>query len=209
MSRKVLAVFGFAILGLGMPTQAADTISDNLTNVIGGDVTINGSSWSAQAFTTTTAGHIINSVILNMTRDGSTTGTVELYIYNLDVNNKPANQIAFLGSKDINSLIPISQANITFGGLNFNLAQTTTYYLLLRGSNVQNGDARWSYTDDEAGTGFPSYCSRTITSGASWNTPSLDSPQVMNITAVPEPSTILLSTPGTIAIYMVSRRRHS
>lgn len=208
MHRRFLATLALVLLGLVSPARAADIIADNLSNTIGGDVTITDSSWSAQAFTTL-AGNVIDSIVVNMTRDGGTTGTVELYIYELDVDNKPKNSAyASVGSIDIATGLSTSPANVSFTNLNITLA-STTYYLLLRGSGVANGTARWSYTDDEAGIGFPSLYTRTITSGTSWNTPSPDSPQIMQITVVPEPSTILLSYLGTIAICMATRRRQS
>jgi len=210
MYRHLLAFCCLSILGLAGSSQAADILADNLGNTLGGDVTITDSTWSAQAFTTTLTGFVIDSITLNMTRDGSTTGTVELYIYELDVNNKPASlPLTFVGSKDIATELSTSPGNVDFPGLSITLDASTTYYLVMRGSSVADGTARWSYTDDETGTGFPSYYARSIDTGATWLGPLLDSPQIMKITAVPEPSTITLSAFGAIAIGLASRRRRN
>ncbi len=206
MQRFLIAICGLVLLSLAMPSQAADTIAYNLGNDVNGDVTINDAEWAAQAFTTL-SGNVIDSIIVNMKRDEFATGTVNLYIYDLGGDSKPLSQVAFVGSIDIATELPGTPGNIAFTNLGINLASTTSYYLLMSGSGVSNGSARWSFTDNEAGTGFPSLYSRTLNTGSTWTTPSSESPQMMAITVVPEPSTLVLSAASAVAIGSIARRR--
>jgi hypothetical protein len=200
MNRLALALCSLILIGMARPAQAADTISDNLTNTRNGGQSVNNNSWPAQAFATSLTAFVLESVTVDMSRDALATGTVELIIYDAaGTGGRPGSAVSgVFETIDVALDLSATPTPIVFSGLSVNLNPSTTYYLVLRGTGMSGGDALWSYTNTATGIGFPSNYSESNDSGGTWDAPVLTSPQKMSITAVPEPSTLFARWPRRI-----------
>ncbi len=147
MIRLTSALIGLLLCGVSQSSHAADTIADNLTNTRNGGQSVNNNSWPAQAFNTSLTAYVLDSVTLNMSRDGGASGTIELIVYDdLGTGGRPGNTASSVfATINVASQLSTTVADISFNGLNVVLNPSRTYYLVLRGVGFTiNFDALWS-----------------------------------------------------------------
>lgn len=200
-----------AMMVLNTATTSAVDIANNLSETRNGGVTIDASVPSvAQGFTTSAAGYIINniSVMLKQDNAASPDGTINFSIYTADGTGGAPNTLVSSISTVATTALPTSNASsYTLNSLNVTLSPNTTYYLVLTSTSTLGNGAAWGYTNSTNGTGFPS--NQSIYSSSAWSAPSTSFPQLMQISAVPEPSTYALAvlSIGTLAFARNQRRK--
>lgn len=192
LCRSVLLLFGVSF----MPASAAVVVFDNLSaGSPNGYFGVSNTQWTAQAFTTSSAGFIIQEVSLNLWNLGGTTGDFEVRIWDsLGGSGSPGAQVG--------PTIHIGQAEnlggfgtqYSISGLSVPLVADTTYYLVVAGTGLTDIDfgfdsypglLEWEATNVNT---LPSY----DTVGSGWTGP-FSQNLYMRITAVPEPTSMLLS----------------
>jgi len=201
---SVFSLLSVLVLTSWTPCKAVDVIiADNLGNTNTGSRTVTNSTWRSQQFTTTAGGYVVSKVVLPLYRSAvAMTGNYDVAIYSVSAG-LPGSQVYSVST--LASSLSTTTANQTFN-VSWALSPNTSYYLVVKGNGLSGGDVRWDFTEDTSGTGFPSTYARTLNSGGLWNNTSLFDPQLMQITAVPEPSTYVLSL-VTVGMFAVAAKR--
>jgi len=200
-----------AIMLLNTLNISAVDLADNLIETRNGGVTIDASVPAvAQGFSTTATGYIINSISVKLKQDNAASpdGTLNFSIYSADGTGGTPNTLVSSISTVATSALPTSSASVySLNSLNVTLSPNTSYYLVLTSTSTLGNGAAWGYTNSTNGTGFPS--NQSIYSSSSWSAPSTSFPQMMQISAVPEPSTYALAvlSIGTLAFARKQRRK--
>lgn len=208
---SVFALLSVCFLSSWSPCSAVDVVlADNLGSGVAGSSKLTASRWQAQAFQTQSNAYILNRIELPLYRTGTTAGTYEVSIY---TNNSgvPGTLVSGAQLSDQTSNLTTSSAIRSFA-ISWTLNPNTNYFLVLSGTGITASDVSWDYTDGTvAAIGFPSGYSRSTNGGVTWSAPSEFPEQMMRITAVPEPSTYILSlvTVGVFAGVAKRKRRRS
>lgn len=178
------------------------------------DSTLSSGGWFAQSFSTTTLENIVEEVTLRISSTiDSPSGNYSVGIYNYDTaTNSPSSLVSSIYSGS-GSELTSAYADVTFSGINIPLAASTKYFLVLVNEGLTESDLYWSYAPatDPPSKGFAGtfYASRAD-SNSSWFAAPVDgSPQKLKIvaSAVPEPSTYLLSVIGAVTVISMIRQR--
>ncbi len=208
MSRFTLVLASVLVIIASPAARAADLANNLASSSFGGNI-ITDSIWQAQAFTTLPTDFVLTSITLQL-RKGlvGTTGTLNISIYDsTGTGNRPGTAVgAVLATADVSTFTQ-EMVEYTFSGLNRVLSPTTTYYLVLSGTSITNGNAQWAVTSSTIGTGFPSNFADTLNSGTTWSAPLQSDPMIMRIVAVPEPSTYALGAICTGTLSYLGRRK--
>lgn len=212
-AKLFIATVGATLLG-GLSAASAAILSDNLGQTQSATDSINDLSFAAQAFTTTGTDFVIDSVTVAAHKSGSgVTGTLNLFFYdNTGSGGLPGTSVSGstpIASVDASALATTAGSTHAWTLLNYSLAPSTTYYVVLGGASVSGGQFQWDYTTSTSGTGFPSNYADSSNSGASWGSLSTANPQQMQVTAVPEPSVNVLGAIAAVTAAVTCRRTRS
>ena len=200
------------IIACSTSLSHAAVLADNLAETRNGNVQVTNTRFEAQSFTTTATDFLIQSVTISVQKSAAfSSGTLELFFFDATgTGGTPGSSIQLgpVASVAATSLTTTIDANHTFSLSNYALAPSTTYFVVLAGSGLSDGDEfQWNFTNSTSGTGFPSSYSRSDDSGSSWSAVDTTQPQKMSIAAVPEPSTFAVSAIGTALLCCFDRRR--
>jgi len=176
-------------------------------------------TWHGISFTTDNNAYTLDTVTLFMELGGGTaaasvaavgapaaadTPEVDLYSDNGGVPGTLIAALAAIGTPNF------SLQNIDFAGGGNALAANSTYWIVLR---ALSGEVSWGFAADNLGSGigFTDVWAETADSGATWAAHANDQPDQAEVTAdlvgVPEPSTLLMTGVGFLALAGVVRRR--
>ena len=168
-------------------SQAAVVLFDNLGQA-GGAYSSALPVSVAQAFTTTSAAHVLDEVSLPLWRSGEATGPYIIQLWDATGNDgTPGAQVgSALFSGLAQNLSTTPGALLTIPNLNITLSPNTTYYLVSGNTSVTpTADFMWALSDTNTSNFFEF-------SEGSWGGP-YPSNLKMRITAVPEPSTVAMA----------------
>lgn len=203
-------VFGAMIVAFStMPAIAVD-LANNLTETRNGNAQVSNTRFEAQSFTTSATDFVIDSVTVSVQKDTAfSAGTLNLFFFDATgAGGTPGSsvQVNPIASVPATSLTTTIDANYTFSLLNYALAPSTAYFVVLGGSGLTESFFGWNFTNSTNGTGFPSSYSRSDDGGSTWSAVNLTQPQKMTVTAVPEPATIGLGAIGSALLCQLVRR---
>jgi hypothetical protein len=193
-------------------------LSNNLTEPTQDIDTLSTTAWHAISFTTDNNAYTLDTVTLLMQLGGASAAAIadvgapaaadipEVDLYS-DNSGSPGTLIAALAAIGTPSF---ALQNIDFAGGGNALAANSTYWIILR---ALSGAVSWGFASDDLGTGsgFTDVWAETGDSGATWAVHSVDQPDQAEVTAdlvgAPEPSTLLMTGVGFLALACVVRRR--
>jgi hypothetical protein len=192
-------------------------LSNNLAEPTANADTISTTHWEAISFTTDNNAYTLDTVTLLMELGGGAASAAdigalavadipEVDLYS-DNSGSPGSLIAALAAIGTPSF---SLQNIDFAGGGNALAANSTYWIVLQATS---GVVAWGFPTDDNGTGigFTDVWGETNDGGGSWTIHSVDQPDQAEVTAdlvgAPEPSTLLLTGVGFLALAGVVRRR--
>lgn len=179
-TRLCLLLLALALPGLA--TAAAITLSDNLNQAEGSQMSISERGWFAQGFSTTGAAFRLTDVALLLRRDADAGGTFLVSIFNNSgTDGRPGAKVAEVATVAASS-IGITYATYDIPDLSITLKPATSYFLVVSGVGL-TGAVRWAFSESTSGTGFPSPRSGTVDAGVSWNANYMGMPQKMRIRA--------------------------
>jgi len=193
-----------------MPAIAVD-LANNLTETRNGNAQVSNTRFEAQSFATNATDFVIDSVTVSVQKDSAfSAGTLNLFFFDATgAGGTPGSsvQVNPIASVPAASLTTTIDANYTFSLLNYVLAPSTNYFVVLGGSDLTGADFfGWNFTNSTNGIGFPSSYSRSDDGGVNWRNVDLTQPQKMTVTAVPEPLTIGLGAVGAALLCWLGRR---
>lgn len=208
---SALLLVGLFFASMTPESQGVD-LFDNLNQPSTGWCAVTNTQWEAQAFTTTSDGFILSEVSLRFWNNSGTTGGYQIQIWDATgTGGQPGAQVgSAIHTGLAQNLSTVDGSVLTVSNLNVTLSANTTYYVLARGTSL---------SDVTIGTTVPGYITWntpstvtsaiywTLDSGSSWNGPSLVMNQYMKVSAVPEPSTLVMAGLGALAICLAARKR--
>lgn len=218
-TRRLFVPLLMMLAGLGgaLPAAAQTTLISNLGNSHSGYFSLNSPSfWIAQAFRTDAQAHTLHSVDTAMAfAGGALPSQVSATLYAAGGDGRIASALTSLGTAS-----GLGGELYRFGGGNFNLAASTTYWIVFAQTTGEN-PAQLSWTISESTTGpgaFPGGSEPieafSNNSGGVWNyglRPSAPVRFQVNVdgetpAAVPEPGALALFLPG-LGVMVVMRRK--
>lgn len=204
------AFFALAAVAACVSDAAAVDLYDTLGKTIAASGNFGSNTRGGISFKTTLAGDTITSVTVPILNDlGLTSGSVLYSIYDATgTGGRPGNQVgADLGSIPISNFTSTSvYQNGTLSGLNFVLNPDTFYYLVVSGSGL-SGSFKIAATTDSSGIGAGSLgYSQTNAAGTIWNAVVPAAYGIASITAVPEPSTLVMGAIAALSLGLTAWR---
>jgi gliding motility-associated-like protein len=110
---------------------------DNLSSSSNGSSGVSNTQWPAQAFSTTASDYVINELSLLLWNQNGTTGDFEIQIWDaLGTSGQPGNQVGTAIYTGQAENLGNSSSLLTITGLDVVLSANTTYYLILRGTQL-------------------------------------------------------------------------
>lgn len=207
MIRSILSIVAVSLVS---PAACAlEVLADNLAASTFGFQVSNNDTWLAQEFVTVSDNTEITQITLPLIRaDTITAGNYVLAIYGNSGSNTPGSLVQSLTRTYDTIGTTVSDLNFD---VNWTIPTTGSYFLVLHGSGLVGGNIFWKYTNQNGSSapffvGFPSNYTVSVDTGATWGTPTLETPQVMRI-VVPEPSSYVLAVMGAITLGLTYRRR--
>lgn len=203
---RVLLFLGFSAI----PTSASVVLFDNLeAGSPNGYYGVTNTQWSAQAFSTNSAGFVLQDVSLRLWNpNGEATGSFEVQIWDsLGTSGRPGAQVGPAIYTGLAENLGGSGTRLSILGMSVSLVTDTTYYLVMAGTELADidygmgpspGFLAWDATDVITS---PTY----DTSGSGWNGPYSQN-LYMQITAVPEPTSVFLIMLGG-GVLLLRRKR--
>lgn len=207
---SVFALLSVCFLSSWSPCSAVDVVlADNLGGGIFGSSAITTNFSHAQQFQTQSSAYILNKIQLPLYRQSTNSSgnyTISIYTNNSGV---PGTLVSGAQLTAPVGTLGTSSAVQTFN-ISWTLNPNTYYFLVMSGTGITNESVLWN-TSVGGGTGFPSSYTVSVNGGTTWMPPSEFPQQMMRITAVPEPSTYILSlvTVGVFAGVAKHKRRRS
>jgi hypothetical protein len=208
---KILLGAAFMLLANAGLSYGDAVIVSNLTDPADGTGTIYSSGppqWYAQEFLTGSSSEVLSSIIVPLgDASGSFTAGAEL------VNNNSGLPGSTVLTSFTVPMIPTgSPTDLTFTPMqSVTLAANTDYWFILAATG-SGGHYEWEYTDTLSPS-FPNYAVSN-TSGTAWAIGTPPGPFLLEanaaaVSAVPEPSSLVLVTCGflTLAVVLIRRRR--
>ena len=227
MRLKLSALSLSAVLSFcALNAAHAGTVVGNLDDGSGFSSTVTSQSpsgtsplWIAQQFTTGDLGSVtgLSQIIvsLGLFDPGNSNFfiTGELFA---DTGDAPGTKL--LDLTRIDGLSETGFANVAFNpGAAFDLASNTSYWFVIKGySEDGSGNVDWEYANSDtptSGTGSLSFFATSDDQGVTWtSTPvgGADTPYLIQVSTIPEPSSILIAAIGfstVVGAARVSRRR--
>ena len=191
------------------PTLATASLFDNLGQDGDNATGITNDQWAAQGFTTTADADMVTEVEAALFSEAPTSGTFAMEIWNM-ASGAPGTKVADVFSGDASLLVSSTFAET---GLSLTLSPLTDYFLVVKGISLDAlSNVQWRYADAAGGTGLPSPFVQTTDAGASWSTPSQETPQKMRIAAatdVPVPPVPALLAIGLAGLRLTRRGSRS
>jgi hypothetical protein len=184
-------------------------IVSNLTATVNGTGTIYNSGPPqeyAQEFVTGSSSEVLSSIVVAL---GGATGTFSAGA-ELLANSGGLPDGTIVSAFTVPTIPTSSFSNVTFTPMSsVTLAPNTDYWFVLAASGT-GGSYQWQYTNTLS-TSFPNYAVST-NSGSTWTIGTPPGPfllQANAVSAVPEPSSLVLVTCGflTFAVVLIRRRR--
>lgn len=204
---KTMSISCACLLLLAATASRAEVLIDNLGEPIRNATQIVSDFWAAQSFVTAGGASVrLDAVTLRLgVLIGSPAVVAEL---RADSAGSPGSLISSFG-------VPALDAGATRNELlgvapGTTLLPATTYWLVM-GVNGAGG-LDWSYAEGNAASGsgaFGEYA-YSLTQGTSWTDFGTEDPYMarIDVSAVPEPSPMMLATLGLVALTWLARRRH-
>ena len=194
---------------LGITTSSADIVWDSLSQPAGIDAPFSVTQFRAAGFRVTGSDSLfLNSVTFNY--DGDVTGVANIRLFS-DAASKPSTPLGRISD------IPLdagASGNFTVpSDTDFTLSPNTTYWVVTRmrpstGSGFIN--TRTSATETPIGgtSGLTFVGSLfSVNSGSTWQDWGVTPAMNINVTVVPEPTTVTLLGCGAIGLVVVGRRK--
>lgn len=201
-----LAALASVLLVCGGTSLPAADLFDNIGRSTGSTSLVLGNAYAANRFNTDGLDYDLTSITLLMDRQEGTQDAI-LEIYS-NVDDEPGSSIGILTSPGSYSSGTLTPTTFTASGIT--LAQSSSYWVVLK-SPSESDTFRWASTDNNTGSGagFSVQNGTSGNGGANWLT-YFDSPYQMVITVqpVPEPSSLILSALGFIALGFSVKRRN-
>ena len=185
-------------------------IYDNLTQPVSVNGSFSNGTWPALSFRTTAVEFILDSVTIPIWNQNLlTSGTITFRIYDTGgPGGTPGLALgATLGTISIAGISSSSYQNVTFSGLNRTLTANTNYWIVTQARDL--GNVFYVGATNTAGGIVTGSLGNSVTfnGGASWSAPSTNLYVIGRVTAVPEPSTCVLSGLSVIAMVIAARSR--
>ena len=192
-------------------------LSNNLSEPTQDIDTLTTTTWHAISFATDNNAYTLDTVTLLMELGGGSAASIanvvapaaadipEVDLYS-DNSGSPGTLIAALVAIGTPTF---ALQNIDFAGGGNALAANSTYWVVLR---ALSGVVSWGFASDDLGTGigFTDVWAATGDGGGTWALHPNDQPDQAEVTAdlvAPEPSTLLMTGVGFLALAGVVRRR--
>ena len=210
MKNRAIWLITLLVIVFGLsPARAGVTLSDNLSATTQFQEPISEDYWAAASFGTGTQSWTLQSVTLYI--QALSGGTAQLDIYK-DTND-PTNAPSQPGNSSIGTLsspvIGTTLRNYTFTpGSLLPLDPNSTYWVVL---HALTGEVDWVYPkagSGGSGIGFQDYWATSDDAGSTWPYRYSDAAFMMQVTAIPEPSTLALFGSAAL-LFGIGYRRQS
>jgi hypothetical protein len=204
MRKKSALIAGLllALLTASGLVRADTTIFDNLAQTSQGFSSVSDTFWEAQKFKSDSTNLLLTSGTLTLYSGTAGSGTFFLNLYS-DAAGQPGTSLAnlFTGPNPFAGPTFPQTGDVLFGGLSQALTPNTNYWLVLGESAGSALDIRWGSTSIPTGTGsgFQAIAANTSNQGAGWSL-SVNIPHKMQLTAIPEPGSMLLGLLGGLLL---------
>lgn len=202
----ILAALVFSVASEG---TAAD-LYDNIGQPVSIDGNFSDGSWPALSFRTSMVSYILESVSIPVRNPNLlSSGTIAFVLYDsTGTGGAPGAVVgSVLGSIPIGDIAGASYQNVTFSDLNRTLETNTNYWVAVQGAGL----ASVFFVGATTSTGGTLAGSRgfSITSdaGGNWSAPSTSVYVIGRVTAVPEPSTYVLSMIAALTAGWMARKK--
>lgn len=205
----IIIIFSFLLDIFAKNSSFADVVYENGLKNDGSYVGLNQTQWVAQSFTTGASTSRLSSAGFYLSRDSFTTGNVSLKLYSAS-GNVPGSFSGSSNTRSINSLSTGSPELFSFSSLDWSLAASTRYFLVLDGSGLSSSDPfeyppflRVSYGNG-TGQGLSGQNSAvSIDSGATWPYTDSNLAGIVTVTAVPEPAPLVFFGLGGVGFFLI------
>lgn len=176
----------------------------------------NFSNYAAQSFMTGVSSITLDSVSFMLRDEFGLSVNYNGYLYSSSGSNTPASQLLALGNNtgpqwfDSNSGTPLPNSTISFTNIGYQLGPNTQYFIVLQ-SNNSIGWKGPSTDPTSIATTPVTYYSLSSSNGTSWSTIGIATKplaMVVTGTAVPEPSTMLLTALAACVTIWAGRSRN-
>jgi hypothetical protein len=208
---KILSGAALLLLVNAGLSYADTVIVSNLTATQNGTGTIYSSGppqWYAQEFITGASSEVLSSIIVPL---GDATGSFNAGA-ELVSDNSGLPGSTLLTGFTVPTIPTSSFSNLTFTPMSSVTLKANTDYWFVLAATGSGGDYHWQYTNTLSPS-FPNYAVST-NSGSTWTIGTPAGPFLLEanaaaVSAVPEPSSLVLVTGGfvTFAVVLIRRRR--
>lgn len=203
-SSLTMLMLTVAIACCGSASRAGVVLFDNLAaGSPNGFFGVTNTQWVAQAFSTTATGYVLNEVSLRLWNPNGTTGSFQIQVWDaLGTSGRPGAQVGSAIYTGQAASLGDSDSLLTIAGLSVALGANTPYYLVARGTTLDDaGFLAWNATDVITSNSYD-----TI-DGSTWGGPYSQN-LYMKVSAVPEPSTAIMIGAG-LAAWVIRRHRRA